>query len=115
MGRHRLIEKKEPPQATELSQLKEELRRVSEKLKTCDGVFAEALAQQNATREILRASSRTFGKKTHSVALTFLFPVTALLFALSAEAQPPTKVSRIGYLNAGASYRSAALRPYARV
>jgi putative tryptophan/tyrosine transport system substrate-binding protein len=83
------------------------LRRVSEKLKTCDSVFAEALAQQNATSEILRASSRTVGKKIHSVALTFLFPVTALLCALSAEAQPPTKVSRIGYLNAGASYRSA--------
>ena len=39
----------------------------------------------------------------HSLALSFLLPVTALLFALctSAEAQQPTKMARIGYLSAG--------------
>ena len=54
MGRLRLIEKKEPPQATELSQLKKELRRVSEKLQSGESELAEALEQQNTTSEILR-------------------------------------------------------------
>jgi signal transduction histidine kinase len=54
MGWLRAIKKKTYPQATELSQLKEELRRVSEKLESCEGELAEALEQQTATSEILR-------------------------------------------------------------
>ena len=55
------IEKRTNPQATELSQLKEELRRVSEKLESSKGELAEALKQQIATSEILPviASSST--------------------------------------------------------
>jgi GAF domain-containing protein len=48
-------------QAIELGQLREELRRISEKLESRDGELAEALEQQSATSEILRviASSPT--------------------------------------------------------
>ena len=44
----RAIKQKENPQATELSQLKEELRRVSEKLESREDELAEALEQQTA-------------------------------------------------------------------
>jgi len=45
---------------------------------------------------------KTRREKIHFLALSSLLPVTALLFGLclSAEAQPPTKIPRIGYLNA---------------
>jgi hypothetical protein len=54
MGRPRSIEKKERPQAAELSQLKEELRRASEKLESREAKLAQALEQQISTTEILR-------------------------------------------------------------
>jgi signal transduction histidine kinase len=61
MGWLGAINKKKNSQATELSQLKEELRRVSEKFESREIELAEALEQQAATSEILRviASSPT--------------------------------------------------------
>jgi hypothetical protein len=55
------IKKKVSPQPSELSQLKEELCRVSEKLQSRESELAEALDQQIATSEIVRviASSPT--------------------------------------------------------
>ena len=48
MGWLRAVKTKKNPQATALSQLKEELRRVSEKLESREGELAEALEQQTA-------------------------------------------------------------------
>jgi GAF domain-containing protein len=50
----RLGVKKKSPRATELSQLKKELQRVSEQLESCKRELAEATEQQTATSEILR-------------------------------------------------------------
>ena len=58
MGWLRAIKQKDNPQATELSQLKEELRRVTQKLESREDDLAEALEQQTATSEILAARSR---------------------------------------------------------
>jgi len=61
-------------------------------------------------------SKKTRKESIHSLAFSFLLPVTALLFVLclSAEAQPPTKVARIGYLSpgdpVGRGYRTEAFR-----
>src|SRR5262245_39453697 len=54
MGWLRPTKQKDNSQATELSQLKEELRRVSEKLESRESKLAEALEQQTATSQILR-------------------------------------------------------------
>jgi GAF domain-containing protein len=57
----RLGVKKKTPRGSGLSQLKKELQRVSEQLKSCQRELAEATEQQTATGEILRviASSPT--------------------------------------------------------
>ena len=61
MARLGITKKKKSPRADELSQLKEELRRVSDQLEYRDRELAEATEQQTATTEILRviASSPT--------------------------------------------------------
>src|SRR5262245_1349491 len=59
---------------------------------------------------------KTRKESIHSLAFSFLLPVTVLLFALclSAEAQQPTKIARVGYLNPGdpvsRTYRTEAFR-----
>jgi GAF domain-containing protein len=61
MGWLGFIKKKKSPPPTELSQLREELRRVSEQLESCKRELAEATERQTATSQILRviASSPT--------------------------------------------------------
>jgi two-component system NtrC family sensor kinase len=61
MSRPGITKKKQSARATELSQLKEELRRVSEQLESRERELAEATEQQAAASEILRviASSPT--------------------------------------------------------
>ena len=61
MARLGITKKKKSPRATELGQLKEELRRVSEQLESRERELSEVLEQQTATTEILRviASSQT--------------------------------------------------------
>jgi signal transduction histidine kinase len=61
MARLGVSKKKKNPRATELRQLKKELKRVSEELESCKRELAEATERQMATGEILRviASSPT--------------------------------------------------------
>ena len=54
MARLGTTKKKKIPRAVELSQLKKELRRVSEKLESRQRELAEAFDQQTATSDILR-------------------------------------------------------------
>jgi chromosome segregation ATPase len=55
MARVGATKKKKKPQTTELSQLKEELRRVAEEFESCRRELAAATEQQTATSEILGA------------------------------------------------------------
>jgi signal transduction histidine kinase len=48
----RAIKQKRNPQATELSQFKEELRRISQKLESREGELAEALEHQTANERL---------------------------------------------------------------
>jgi GAF domain-containing protein len=57
MARLEVTKEKKSPRATELSQLKEELRRVTERLQSRERELAEASEQQTATSEILRVMS----------------------------------------------------------
>jgi hypothetical protein len=57
MGWLGITKKKKDRETTELSQLKEELRRVSERLESRERELAEAFDQQAATSEILRVIS----------------------------------------------------------
>src|SRR5215510_14529725 len=53
MARLGVSKKKKSPRATALSQLKKELKRVTDKLESCERERAEATEQQTATSEIL--------------------------------------------------------------
>jgi hypothetical protein len=53
MARLGVTKKKKSPRATELSQLKKELQRVTEQLESRDRELAESTAQQTASSEIL--------------------------------------------------------------
>ena len=61
MARLGVSKKKKSPRATELSQLKKEVQRVTEQLESCKRELAEATERETATGEILRviASSPT--------------------------------------------------------
>ena len=54
MARVDATKKKKSPRSTELSRLKEELRRVTERLESRDRELAEATEQQTATSDIVR-------------------------------------------------------------
>src|SRR5215510_1805859 len=54
MAKLGLTKKKKSPRADELSELKEELRRVTEQLESCKRELAEATEQQSSTTEILQ-------------------------------------------------------------
>jgi two-component system, NtrC family, sensor kinase len=61
MARLGVSKKKKSPRVTELSQLKKELKRVTEQLESCKRELAEGIERETATGEILRviASSPT--------------------------------------------------------
>src|SRR5215831_10405601 len=61
MARLGVSKQKKSPRATELSQLKQELKRVNEQLKSCQRELAQGIERETATGEILRviASSPT--------------------------------------------------------
>jgi two-component system, NtrC family, sensor kinase len=59
MARLGVSKKKKSPRATELSQLKKELQRVTEQLESRDREIASAIEQQTATSDVLGIISRT--------------------------------------------------------
>jgi putative tryptophan/tyrosine transport system substrate-binding protein len=66
-------------------------------------VFEYSNNMQEQRERVRQLRKKTRKGNIHSLGLSFLFPVTALVFAvcLSAEAQQPTKVARVGYLSPG--------------